>query len=60
MMLFAEDVLAKNNGGQIIFDVKCSNSLAQIIESNGGEPIMSPTGHFHIKNKHLKSISDQK
>jgi phosphomannomutase len=32
MMLFAEDVLAKNNGGQIIFDVKCSNSLAQIIE----------------------------
>ena len=51
MMLFAEDVLAKNNGGQIIFDVKCSNSLAQIIQSNGGEPIMSPTGHFHIKNK---------
>ena len=51
MMLFAEDVLAKNNGGQIIFDVKCSNSLAKIIESNGGEPIMSPTGHFHIKNK---------
>ena len=51
MMLFAEDVLTKNNGGQIIFDVKCSNSLAQIIQSNGGEPIMSPTGHFHIKNK---------
>ena len=51
MMLFAEDVLANNNGGQIIFDVKCSNSLAQIIEANGGEPVMSPTGHFHIKNK---------
>jgi phosphomannomutase/phosphoglucomutase len=46
MMLFAEDVLANNNGGQIIFDVKCSNSLAQIIEANGGEPVMSPTGHF--------------
>ena len=51
MMLFAEDVLSNNNGGQIIFDVKCSNSLAQIIEANGGEPVMSPTGHFHIKNK---------
>ena len=51
MMLFAKDVLAKNNGGQIIFDVKCSNSLAEIIKVNGGEPIMSPTGHFHIKNK---------
>ena len=51
MMLFAKDVLARNNGGQIIFDVKCSNLLAEIIKTNGGEPIMSPTGHFHIKNK---------
>ena len=38
-------------GGQIIFDVKCSNYLAEIIIANGGKPIMSPTGHFHIKNK---------
>tara|TARA_B110000881_G_C18604745_1_gene538591 strand:- start:6468 stop:7841 length:1374 start_codon:yes stop_codon:yes gene_type:complete len=51
MMLFAKDILARNNGGQIIFDVKCSNLLAEIIKTNGGEPIMSPTGHFHIKNK---------
>ena len=51
MMLLAKDVLAKNSGGQIIFDVKCSNYLAEIIIANGGKPIMSPTGHFHIKNK---------
>ena len=51
MMLFAKDILARNKGGQIIFDVKCSNLLAEIIKTNGGEPIMSPTGHFHIKNK---------
>ena len=50
MMLFAKDILENNNGGQIIYDVKCSNSLAKIIEDCGGEPIMSPTGHFHIKN----------
>ena len=50
MMLFAEDVLNKNKGGKIIYDVKCSNHLPKIIENNGGESIMSPTGHFHIKN----------
>ena len=50
MMLFAKDILDKNKGGEIIFDVKCSNSLADIITQNGGKPTMSPTGHFHIKN----------
>ena len=50
MMLFAKDILDKNKGGEIIFDVKCSNALADIIKQNGGKPTMSPTGHFHIKN----------
>ena len=50
MMLFAKDILVKNKGGEIIFDVKCSNALADIIKQNGGKPTMSPTGHFHIKN----------
>ena len=49
MMLFSEDILNKRKGG-IVFDVKCSNHLENIISSNGGNPIMSPTGHFHIKN----------
>jgi phosphomannomutase / phosphoglucomutase len=55
MMIFAKDVLAKNPQSQIIFDVKCSNLLAEIIETAGGEAIMSPTGHFHIKNALKKS-----
>lgn len=50
MMLFSKDILTKNKGGEIIFDVKCSNALGNIIKENGGTPIMSPTGHFHIKN----------
>jgi phosphomannomutase/phosphoglucomutase len=49
MMLFSEDILKEKVGG-IVFDVKCSNHLENIISSNGGSPIMSPTGHFHIKN----------
>ena len=49
LMMFARDVLSSQKGS-IIFDVKCSNVLPEIIKSCGGEPIMSPTGHFHIKN----------
>jgi phosphomannomutase/phosphoglucomutase len=55
MMIFAKDVLTKYPRSQIIFDVKCSNLLAEIIETAGGEAIMSPTGHFHIKKALQKS-----
>ena len=49
MMIFSEDILKKERGS-IIFDVKCSNALPNLIKSLHGKPIMSPTGHFHIKN----------
>ena len=50
MMLFARDLLKSYEGGKVIFDVKCSSKLTEVIEENGGEAIMTPTGHFHIKN----------
>jgi phosphomannomutase/phosphoglucomutase len=50
-MLFAADVLSRNPGGQIIFDVKCTRKLAPWIESHGGKPIMWKTGHSFIKGK---------
>ena len=49
LMMLSKDLL-ESQKGSIIFDVKCSNVLSQIIKENGGLPIMSPTGHFHIKN----------
>jgi len=49
MMILSKDILSSKKGS-IIFDVKCSNLLSDIISRHGGEPIMSPTGHFHIKN----------
>jgi phosphomannomutase/phosphoglucomutase len=50
MMIFSRAVLQNSNSKEIIFDVKCTNLLAEIITEAGGKPIMSPTGHFHIKN----------
>ena len=51
LMLLAKDVLSRNQGANIIFDVKCSRYLKSIIESNGGVPMMWKTGHSFIKNK---------
>lgn len=51
LMLYATDVLTRNPGAEIIFDVKCSKLLAQVIEQNGGKPLMWKTGHSLIKQK---------
>ncbi len=51
MILYARDVISRNSGAKIIYDVKCSSLLPQDISKHGGEPIMSRTGHSFIKNK---------
>ncbi|HID48154.1 MAG TPA: phosphomannomutase/phosphoglucomutase, partial [Chromatiales bacterium] len=51
MMLYARDVLLRNPGAQIIYDIKCSNNLTTAIWAQGGEPVMWKTGHSLIKAK---------
>ncbi len=51
LMLFAEDVLSRKPGAEIIFDVKCSSLLAKWIVDHGGCPVMHKTGHSLIKKK---------
>ncbi|MXS84572.1 phosphomannomutase/phosphoglucomutase [Nitrosomonas sp. HPC101] len=51
LMLFAADVLSRNPGSQIIYDVKCTRTLAPWIKQHGGKPIMWKTGHSFIKAK---------
>ena len=51
MMLFAQDIIARNPQTQVIFDVKCSTHLERVITEAGGNPIMWKTGHSHIKAK---------
>lgn len=55
LMLLAKDVLSRNPGANIIYDVKCSRYLKTIIEDNGGKPLMWKTGHSFIKSK-MKEI----
>jgi len=51
LMLLAKDVLSRNRGKPIIFDVKCSRFLKGVIEGSGGVPLMWKTGHSLIKAK---------
>ncbi|MBS0462596.1 MAG: phosphomannomutase/phosphoglucomutase [Proteobacteria bacterium] len=51
LMLFAEDVLSRNPGACIVYDVKCTGHLAGHILGHGGSPLMWKTGHSLIKAK---------
>ena len=51
LALFARDVLEKHPGATVIFEVKCSQSLAEDIAKHGGVPVMWKTGHSLIKKK---------
>lgn len=49
LMLYAIDVLKRNQGATIVYDVKCSSHLAQVIKEAGGLARMCPTGHSIVK-----------
>jgi len=51
LMLFAADVLSRNPGAQIIFDVKSTRHLFGWITRHGGRPLLWKTGHSFIKQK---------
>jgi phosphomannomutase / phosphoglucomutase len=51
MMVFAADVLSRQPGADIIYDVKCSRHLASQIVKHGGRPLMWKTGHSLLKAK---------
>ena len=51
LMLFAEDVLSRNAGAQILYDVKCTRHIAAWVKARGGVPLMWKTGHSLVKAK---------
>ena len=55
LMLFARDVLSRNPGADVLFDVKCSRQLNQVISSYGGRPMMWKTGHSPMKAKMIET-----
>jgi len=51
LMLFARDILKRQRGATILYDVKCSQQMAPLIRAAGGVPMMWKTGHSLVKAK---------
>jgi phosphomannomutase/phosphoglucomutase len=51
LMLYAADVLSRNPGATIIYDVKCTRNLGPWISAHGGTPLLWKTGHSLVKAK---------
>ena len=51
----ASEILRKNKSRKIVYDIKCSNQLGEVIKENNGIPIMTKTGHSYIKSEISKS-----
>ncbi len=51
LMIYAEDVVSRNPGADVVFDVKCSRNLTQLITQHGGRPVLWKTGHAFMKEK---------
>ncbi len=55
LMMFAKDIVSRNPGADVVFDVKSTRHLASCITGYGGRPIMWKTGHAPMKNKMLET-----
>ena len=55
LALFVSDVI--NDGDSVVYDVKCSKSLEDVVKRYKGRPVMYKTGHSLIKNKMIESNS---
>ena len=51
LMLYAKDMISRNPGTEVVFDVKCSRELSTLITGLGGRPILWKTGHAFMKEK---------
>lgn len=51
LMLFAKDIVSRNPGSDVVYDVKCTRHLNSIISGFGGRPIICRSGHSFIKQK---------
>ena len=51
LALLARDLLTRDKGASIVFDVKASKALADEISKDGGVPVMWKTGHSLMKRK---------
>lgn len=50
LAVFAQPIIEKHPGAGIVFDIKSSAGLIELLDQWGATPIMSPSGHSIIKD----------
>ncbi|MBL7252042.1 hypothetical protein [Alloalcanivorax marinus] len=51
LMLFARDLLSRNPGSDVLFDVECSPGLGTLIRKQSGRPVMTPAGAAALQTR---------
>lgn len=54
LLQVARDLLTRQPGAKVVFDVKVSQVLIDDIKKHGGEPVMAKTGHSFIEKTMLE------
>lgn len=52
--LMIKNVLRKNPGGKILYEVLCSKMVEDVIKKEGGKPVVSRVGHSYIQAKMME------
>ncbi len=50
-MLFAQDIVSRNPGADVVYDIKCSRHLNNAVSGVGGRPVICRSGHSFVKQK---------
>lgn len=51
LMILAQDIVTRNPGATVVYDVKCSSSVQTVVSEAGGIPVMCRSGHSYVKQQ---------
>ena len=54
LLIFAKDILQKNHGGKVVYELSCSMAVEEYVNEHGGIPIVERVGHTFIMDKMIK------
>jgi phosphomannomutase/phosphoglucomutase len=54
LLIFAEDILKKNNGGKVVYELSCSMAVEEYVKALGGLPLVERVGHTFIMDRMIK------
>ena len=54
LLIFAKDILEKNRGGKVVYELSCSMAVEEFVKKHGGIPMVERVGHTFIMDKMIR------